>query len=168
MQNNQQRGEDSVSTWVDKRLREYASGKKVLIAYRKTLDRADPAEKEESSIVGGMISDLQYGMDRMRGKYPESRRGIQTTDAYRFAELRDMELFPAIDLRLDEPDSHITDEQKKKLIRILLKLSDRERQCYLLHTAQGLSYAEIGQELKLSKRTVQQYIERAQAKVKML
>jgi RNA polymerase sigma factor (sigma-70 family) len=154
-----------MSTWVDRRLREYASGKKVLIAYRKTLDREDPAEKLEVSIVGGMISDLQYGMDRMRGKHPESRRGVQATDAYRYAELRDMDLIPALDLSIDEPEHTISDEQKRKLIQILLKLSDRERQCYLLHTAQGMSWAEIGKELDISKATVQTHIKRAQAKV---
>src|SRR4051812_44834807 len=118
-----------MSIWTDRRLREYAAGKKVLIAYRKTLDREDLQEKQEASIVAGMISDLQYGMDRMRGRQPESRRGVQATDAYRYAELRDMDLIPALDLSLDEPEQTISDEQKKKLIQILLKLSDRERQC---------------------------------------
>lgn len=154
-----------MSIWTDRRLREYAKGKKVLIAYRKTLDREDLAEKQEASIVAGMISDLQYGMDRMRGKQPESRRGVQASDAYRYAELRDMDLIPALDLSIDEPEHTISDEQKKRLIQILLKLSDRERQCYLLHTAQGMSYAEIGKELDIKKATVQTHIKRAQSKV---
>ena len=48
---------------------------------------------------------------------------------------------------------------------ILASFSLRERQCYTLHVAQGMSMGAIGDELGISKGTVQGYIKRAQNKV---
>jgi RNA polymerase sigma-70 factor (ECF subfamily) len=62
----------------------------------------------------------------------------------------------------------LSEEQKNQIINILVELSHRERQCYLMHMAYGMSLTEIAEELKLKKRTVQQYIDRAKDKVKML
>ena len=50
-------------------------------------------------------------------------------------------------------------------MNILLCLSHRERQCYLLHMAEGWSLQEIADELKISKSTVQKYVERAKNKI---
>lgn len=160
-----------MSTWVDKLIREYASGKRQLVAYRKTLEERklespDMETDEEIERVDGMISDLKYSMEYMRtGRRPGATRGYDSSDAYRYAELRDMDLIPALDLSIqDLPPREITADQKIMLINVLLKLSSRERQCFLLHTVQGMSWAEIAKELNLSKNSVQKYIERARTK----
>ncbi|WP_370872441.1 sigma factor-like helix-turn-helix DNA-binding protein [Paenibacillus zeirhizosphaerae] len=44
-------------------------------------------------------------------------------------------------------------------------LSDRERTCFLLHMAQGLTMQEISSKLVLSRRSVQVYITRAKDKI---
>lgn len=151
-------------TWVDKLITEYADGKGRLIEYKKTLDMSNDVDREEAKVVGQMIADMSFAVDWMRrGRRPGSRRGTDKSDAYRYAVLRDMELLPAMDLHTPEPI--ISSEQKKKILDILLRLSKRERQCYLLHAAQGLSIAQTADELSLSKRSAQQYIDRARAKV---
>lgn len=153
--------------WVRERLREYAKGKRTLEKYRASLIKPENEQSEdeqtEIELVSSMISDMNYAMDWMRtGRKPYSRRGIDIHDAYSRAMLMDMDLIPAAK---PDPPVYVSVEQKKELVQILMTLSARELQCYLLHMAQGLSYAEIGRELKLTKRTVQYYVDKARAKV---
>lgn len=155
--------------WVKERLREYGKGKRTLEKYRAKLigdndpDRLTDGVQEEVDVVSGMIADMNYAMEWMRsGRRPHSRKGIDKHDAYSKAVLMDMELFPIVK---PEEEIAVSIEKKQQLAKILMTLSQRELQCYLLHMAQGMSLAEIGRELKITKRTVQFYIEKAKAKV---
>ncbi|MNW11288.1 positive control sigma-like factor [compost metagenome] len=56
--------------------------------------------------------------------------------------------------------------ERLKLVDALLSLSDRERTCFLLHMAQGLTLLEISGKLNLSKNTVRMYVDRAKGKIK--
>jgi RNA polymerase sigma-70 factor (ECF subfamily) len=151
-----------MKTWVEKLRKEYAQSEKKLDAYRKTLQ--DPEMMDELAIVEDMIADMHYAMEWMRtGREPHKRRGLDIHDAYSRSILMDMELLPASTTARQE--LRATESQKVELVQILMKLSNRERQCFLLHTAHGLSMAEIGKELKISKASVQKNIERARAKI---
>lgn len=151
-------------TWAEKLVTEYGESKLKLEAYRDKLDPQKPLEWEELTTVGEMIADMNYALDWLRsGRRPWSRRGVENRDAYRRAALMDMDLFPAIDFEPDEIE--ISNERKRQLVEVLLKMSTRERQCYLLHMAQGMSLAAIAKEINLSKRSVQEYIVRAKTKV---
>ena len=59
-------------------------------------------------------------------------------------------------------------EEKVISADILASFSLRERQCYILHVAQGMSRGAIGDELGVSKGTVQGYIEKARKKVEQV
>ncbi|MNC60468.1 putative RNA polymerase sigma factor FecI [compost metagenome] len=59
----------------------------------------------------------------------------------------------------------MTDTERLKMVEALLALSDRERTCFLLHMAQGLTLQEISHKLGVSKRSVQQYVDRAKEKI---
>lgn len=151
-----------MKTWVEKLRKEYAQSAKKLGAYRKKLQ--DPEMMDELAIVEDMIADMHYAMEWMRtGREPHKRRGLDIHDAYSRSILMDMELLPASTTVRQE--IRATEAQKVELVQILMKLSTRERQCFLLHTSHGLSMAEIGAELGISKRSVQEYIEKARAKV---
>lgn len=155
-----------MQTWVEKLITEYGKSKKLLEAYKLTLDPDNPDDRFDSKQVGGMISGLQVSMEWMRtSRSPGSRRGVDRKDAYKYCALMDMDLLPYVN---PEPEvMEITNENRRQLVNVLLKLSDRERQCYLLHMAQGLSYADIGKELKLTKAAVQSYVDRARGKVQL-
>lgn len=159
-----------LKTWVERLIEEYNDGKNQLESHLHKLDlqdpdREDPQVERDRELVSGMIADMHYAIDWMRsGRRPGSRRGTEIKDAYSRAILLDMDLLPANDEE-PEPELSVTMEQKRALVRVLMKLSKRERQCYLLHTAQGLSLAEIGKEMKLSKAAVQKYVDRAKSKV---
>lgn len=155
-------------SWVKHLLREYGKGKRDLQKYRDTLIRENPAkqtdeERAEISVVNGMISDLQYAIDWMRtGRRPYSRRGVEIRDAYSHAILMDMDLLPNVS---PTQELVITEKQKRELAIVLVRMSSRERQCYLLHMAQGMTLSEIAKEMRLSKNTVRDYIDRAKNKI---
>jgi positive control factor len=154
-----------LKTWVEEIKEEYNLSKKVLEEYREKLDLENPKDKEDDKIVGEMISDMKYALDWLnRGRRPGNRRGADKRSVYQRRALLDMDLFPSIDLRPNQV--YLNNEQKSTLIETLITFSDRERQCYLLHMAQGWSLQEIADELNLKKRTVQQYVDRAKEKVR--
>lgn len=154
-------------TWVKERLREYNKGKRSLERYRATLINLNSAEQTDAELaeidtVSGMIADMSYAIEWMRtGRRPYSRRGVDIKDAYSRAILLDMDLLPNAP---PEQETVFTERQKREMARILLRLSERERQCFLLHAVNGLSYAEIADELKIAKASVQRFIDRAKSK----
>jgi RNA polymerase sigma factor (sigma-70 family) len=150
--------------WVEKLLGEYNQGRNQLLKYRDRLDLGDKLQLEESLIVDGMISDMNYSIDWLRrGRRPGDMHGADRKDAYRRTDLFDMDLFPSLDI-MPEEDT-LTDDRKRKVVEVLLQLSKRERQCYMLHMVQGMSLADIALELKLKKASVQQFVARAKSKV---
>ncbi|KZE67034.1 hypothetical protein AWM68_19785 [Fictibacillus phosphorivorans] len=154
-----------MKTWVENIKEEYNLSKKVLEEYREKLDLDNPKNKEEDKIVGEMISDMKYALDWLnRGRRPGNRRGADRRSVYQRTSLMEMDIFP--DLNLNHSKRFLQDDEKVMIVDVLLELSARERQCYLLHMAQGMSYAAIAEELNLSRRTIQQYVERAKAKIK--
>lgn len=151
------------NTWIDRLIEEYSVGKRELERYREKLDRHE--DEIEYDAVTGMIGDMKFALEWMkRGRRPGNRRGIERRSVYQRTALLDPDLFPSLDLVPDERS--LTDEEKRKLVDLLWELSYRERQCYLLHMAYGMSYAEIAKELKLARTTVQKFVERAKAKIR--
>ncbi|MEB3103066.1 sigma-70 family RNA polymerase sigma factor [Ferviditalea candida] len=139
-----------MKTWFDVLVEQYADEKHDLERYRQSLDRTDLSQKIESQTVSGMISDLQFSLTWMRkGRRPGSLRGIDRQKIYQRTAIGEM----------------LRPEEKLKLLDLLLSMSDRERQCFLLHMAQGLTHEEIADRLKVSKGTVQTFLKRAKRKV---
>jgi RNA polymerase sigma-70 factor (ECF subfamily) len=144
---------DNTDTWVEKLIRQYSAGVRDLEQYRRSLDTSNPDAADEAKTVSGMLSDMRYALDWMRrGRRPGSRKGAERRDIYRRREL----------LAQVEP---LTEEERRRLIDCVAVMTERELTCWLLHMAHGLTYAEIGDRLRLSRRTVQQYVERARKKI---
>lgn len=55
--------------------------------------------------------------------------------------------------------------QQKVVYEAMAMFSKRERQCFLLHTVQNMSFGSIAAELRIHRGTVQKYIERAKKKI---
>ncbi|SDW30966.1 sigma-70 family RNA polymerase sigma factor [Paenibacillus sp. PDC88] len=143
------------ATWIETLISQYAAETYVLEKYRSKLDLNDPEAAEEADTVSGMLSDMRYALTWLkRGRRPGSRRGAEVTDVYRQREIY---------IKLSGQE--ITDAERLRLVDALLALSDRERTCFLLHMAQGLTLQEISHKLDLSKRSVQQYVDRAKSKI---
>ncbi|BCG57473.1 sigma-70 family RNA polymerase sigma factor [Paenibacillus sp. URB8-2] len=143
-------------TWIEDLIRQYASETHVLERYRDSLDVADPAAAEEADVVSGMLADMRYALSWMkRGRRPGSRRGAERTDVY-----RQRELF----IKLS--GTKMGNAERLQMVEALLALSDRERTCFLLHMAQGLTLQEISHKLGISRASVQDYVNRAKCKIK--
>lgn len=123
--------------------------------------------EQDKSLINSMISDMDYSLEWMRrGRRPESRRGVDRRAAYQRRVLMDMDLFPLIEeVAEEEPEVQITEEKKKQILDALIELSDRERHCYLLHMANGMTISQIKAELGVGRSTVQTYINRAKQKI---
>lgn len=153
-----------MKTWVDELRKEYAKSERLLSAYRDKLRSSVEEIDPELLTVEDMLADMHHAMEWMRtGREPNRRRGLDIHDAYSRAILMDMELLPASTTARQE--LRATEEQKVALVQTLMKLSPRERQCFLLHTSHMMSMSEIATELGLRKATVQKNIERAKSKV---
>lgn len=149
-----------MSTWVDTVKHELAIDKRTLIAYRQTLDTKDLHQGLESDMVGEMISDMHFALECIRrGRIPGNRRGVDQRGVYQRTELALM--FPSLVPNVTE----LTNDEKRKIIDVLVSLSNRERSCFLMHVTKGLTYAEIAIKLEVSIRTVRSYIDRAKDKV---
>lgn len=142
-------------TVMEKLIKEYASGANQLNKLRRGLEAGNPVDREEAKIVSDMVSDMRYAIEWMRhGRRPGNRRGADRKDIYRQRELLE-ELRPV----------QISDVERNKLVRVLLTLTERERTCFLLHMAQGLTQDQIASMLELSRSSVRKFIDRAKNKV---
>jgi len=154
-----------MQTWVEKLIDEYSVGKKELEKLREKLDLSTDEGINDYQLIGGMIGDMQYALEWMKkGRRPGNLRGVEKRSAYQRRALLDMDLFPSWDIEVKPRE--LSEIEKKAIVDVLIDLSYRERQCYLLHMGQGWSLSEIAKELNISKRSVQQYVDRAKQKIK--
>ena len=132
---------------------EYTSGIRDLDRYRRSLDRTDIYQAEESRTIAGMLSDMRYSLEWMRrGRRPGSRKGAEKHDIYRRRELI-------------ESMQPMTPEEERRLIDCVAVMTERELTCWLLHMAHGLTQNEIAARLKISRASVRMYLDRAKRKV---
>ncbi|GAB3797481.1 sigma-70 family RNA polymerase sigma factor [Virgibacillus kimchii] len=140
---------------------EYKEGLKDLKRRYENMDVDDPDRKS----ISRMIGDMEYAIKWMKtGRRPGNLRGIERRSVYQRTSLIDMELMPSLDIEPEQRE--LTEDEKRAITDILIDLSHQERQCFLLHMAQGWSMQEIAEELKVSKSAVQIYIRRAKEKIK--
>lgn len=155
--------------WADKLILEYEQSREALHKAKNKLSYSE-LDKLDRTQINSMINELSDVIKWLKtGRDPFAIRGIDRRSAYQKRVLYDMNLFPSLDIvpdSLKENDRELTNEEKELIADILLVLSPRERQCYLLHYVNQLSFSEIEKELNLSKGTIQSYIERARRKIK--
>lgn len=155
--------------WADDLIEEYRRGKSDLKKRLKALEAEDPLNEVDIQLIDDMIADMQFAIEWLRdGHQPNTYQGIDKKAVYQKMMCESMDFIPDItdQLNINDHQLRLSPHQRIKITNILASLSTRERQCYLLHTTQQLSMAEIADETGIKKRTVQQYIERARVKVK--
>jgi RNA polymerase sigma-70 factor (ECF subfamily) len=116
-----------------------------------------------------MIEGMAFAMEWMEtGRQPGTYKGIDKKNIYQRQSFANMDFIPDITEQLEEGPKQLfmTAEEKIILADIFASLSLRERQCYILHEGQKISMGKIAEELRLSKGSVQYYIQQARKKVK--
>lgn len=153
-----------MNNWADILISEYKQSRKGLYGMKGKLGDS-LIDKQDKNQINSMINDMSFSIDWMKtGRRPGNLRGIDKRSAYQRRALVDMDLFPSLDIEPEQRE--INEEEKESLVNILIDLSHRERQCFLLHQAEGLSYSEIQKELGIGRSTVQKYVERAKEKIR--
>lgn len=156
--------------WADKLLKEYKQGRKDLKNMRDELTDSE-RDRLDKTQINSMIDSMTYSIDWMKtGREPGNLRGVDKRDIYRIKQYSEMDIIPDIteQLRLEREPLYLNQEQRQALILLFRKLSDRERQCFIMYEAEQLSMQQIANRLGIKKSTVQQYIERAREKVKLI
>jgi len=149
--------------WADHLINEYEQGRKVLVDMGNELSDSE-IDRLDKTKINSMVRDMSFVIDWLKvGRQPGTLRGIDRRSAYQRRVLMDMDLFPSLEI---EPEhQEISNKDKKAVIDILVDLSVRERQCYVLHNAYEMSMADIADELGISKSAVQTFLARANRKV---
>ncbi|HLR58903.1 MAG TPA: sigma factor-like helix-turn-helix DNA-binding protein [Pseudogracilibacillus sp.] len=148
--------------WADTLITEYEEGRRDLNRMREELGTTE-RDLSDKTLINGMISDMTFSLNWLKiGKEPGALRGNDRRSVYQHQVYMDMDLFPSLEL---QPKEELPDDEKKAIIDILMILSARERQCYVLYNAYALTMREIGEELKVSEDTVRTYLNRADKKI---
>lgn len=158
--------------WADQLIQEYTVGRQELKRRADLLDRDNPIDMQDLKQFNSMIESMTFSIDWMTtGRQPGTFRGVDEKQVYQRRSYENIDLIPDIAEQLESEDINkkhlfMTREEKIILADILASFSMRERQCYLLHVAQGMSWSKIADELGISKSMVQQSINRARKKIK--
>ena len=157
-------------SWADKLIHEYTGGRLELKKRADQIDRNNPIEMNDLKQINSMIESMTFSLEWMTtGRQPGTFRGVDEKAVYQRRSYENIDLIPDIAEQLEneeEKQLYMTKEEKIILADILSSFSLRERQCYILHVAQGKSMNAIGIELGVSKSMVQQSIRRAKKKIK--
>lgn len=157
-----------LENWADRLLMEYDEGRKDLGRMKRNLSDDYPVDIQDKSKINSMVDSMTYSIDWMEtGRQPDTYRGVDKKDKYRAKFYDDMDVIPDIneELRKEREPLYMDQEQRMALLQLFHNFSDRERQCFIMHVAEGLSMQKIADKLNLSKWTVRTYINRAKEKV---
>lgn len=144
--------------------------------YNKTLRELERlkanAPEADEKIITGMISDVRYALEWMRtARQPNLRRGIERRSAYQ----RTIKMNPLhmqqylksldMDMEFDEQEEKISHWDQVRLEDALSRLTEREKEIYVMNIAGMMSQEEIAYKLNISRRTVRTTLDRAKDKI---
>lgn len=171
-----------LENWADKLLEEYDQSlndlrtqQKIAAAQDKRLKDSDEPVfykplLDKKSVLNSMENSMVFAMDWMEnGRNPDLKRGADKHAVYQRQFFESLDVIPDIAEQvydINTKELHMTSAEKKQLAKIYSMWSHRERLCYIAHTVEQKSFQQIADELKVSKGTVQSYIQRARSKVK--
>ncbi|MBL4958261.1 sigma-70 family RNA polymerase sigma factor [Bacillus velezensis] len=128
------------------------------------------AQKNDKKIIGSMISDIEFTLEWLQnGRQPGARRGADRRDAYQRTILADPRLIDALSEEyaiVQEAEGEVSDWDKERIADALSVLTEREKDIFMMHAVQNMSFEEIAQLLGIKKGTVQKNIERSRLKMK--
>lgn len=156
--------------WADELIKQYSDGRKQLQKKRERLDKEDPLDQQDLTQINSMIAEMSFVLEWLEtGRQPGTFKGVDKKSIYQHRSFESMDFIPDITEQLEEGPKqlYMSAEEKIILADIFASLSLRERQCYILHEARGLSMGIIAEEMAVSKAAVQSYVNRARTKVKM-
>lgn len=127
-------------------------------------DRDDEDRKLLNSMIGSTTKIIEW---LETGRNPYYEQGIDKRHAYHIKYLSNMDILPDINEQItsEREPLFLTSDEKRIIVKIFKVLSDRERDCFILHEAKGLSMSQVGNKLGIAKTTVQNHVENARIKI---
>lgn len=117
--------------------------------------------------INSFISNVMYVITWLnRGHAPNPRRAIHRRSRQQREVLMDplkMQSF-ANPAACGSPTT-ITDDERFRISEAMHRLTDKERECYMLKYGQCFSENEIARMMKISRPTVQKFVKRAETKI---
>jgi len=126
-----------------------------------------PADHADHKIIEGMLSDCNYAIDwLLTGRRPGNKRGIERRAAYQREKLMDPIRMQAFVHRSTAGSpANLSEWQRFQIDVALSKLSERERECYVLAHGECFTHEYIADMLGISKGAVDSFVSRAQKKI---
>ncbi|ETT55205.1 hypothetical protein BSK66_31195 [Paenibacillus odorifer] len=130
--------------------------------------------KLDKNMMSAIISDLDYSIEWMETGYPpgwrrtiDRRSGAQRTSVWDPAWMEYLTAYE-VEFQQEEEEGRCLQPHEQYAIEDAMhNLSERERQCFVLHHGCGMSLKQISLELDTKKSTVQSYLDRATTKVEI-
>lgn len=128
-------------------------------------ERAD--RPNDQKLIGEMIGGCEYVVHWLRtGRSPSNRRGVERRSVYELTKVWDPSWFASFTgVPLAPSDREFTAQEEFGLHDAMAALSERERQCYILHIGFEFSWEQVAQELNITIRTVRTHYQRAEQKI---
>ncbi|MBC1615320.1 hypothetical protein HB904_03925 [Listeria booriae] len=167
---------------MHKLMKEYRSGRldliKVLDSMPVVESKGVPGKRivnskrtDKGTLLHGMISDMTYALDWMRtGREPQSLRGIERQGVYNNTIHMDPSTLAnllGVSITQRSIDEYKPDDYEIEILEFFdAILSDREKECFTLVRANEYSFQEAAVALHIEKASVQEYVRRAENKLK--
>ncbi|MDR6880408.1 sigma factor-like helix-turn-helix DNA-binding protein [Bacillus sp. 3255] len=118
-------------------------------------------------VINEMVSDCEWTIEWLEtGRRPGNKRGIERRAAYQREKLMDPVRMQAyITQSSAGSPANLSDWQRFQIEDALSRLSERERECYVLVHGECFSFSGIAGMLGISKGSVEVYVSRAQKKI---
>lgn len=127
-------------------------------------------DKGERRTIGEMVGECEYAAEWLEtGRRPGNRRGIERRAAYQRERPVDPLVMQAYIGNRSAGGavqaSSVSDDDRQRIDNMLAKLTEKEREAYLMVRGDGLSYGEVAAILNIEKGSVQSRVEAAQEKI---
>lgn len=121
---------------------------------------------EDITKYNAMINDLQYVIEWLSyGREPGKLRGTDKRDVYSLLMDEDALSVLGDALPSESVPANISMKDKDRIEDALSALTKKERDAYVLHHGEQLSYERIADLMNVKKSTIQGHMERAEKKV---
>lgn len=121
----------------------------------------------QGTLISAAIRDVEYVLEWLEcGGNPERRRGVERRYERPWdPEWIDRHRSPS-EWNFDREESkELPEKDRERIAEVMCRLSPRERQCFMLHVVEGMSYGDIARELHIARGTAQYNVEKAREKI---
>ncbi|KZE79298.1 hypothetical protein AV654_17670 [Paenibacillus elgii] len=142
---------------------QYKKARKDLVTLR---NRSE--DRNDRKLLKQMIDDCEFVAEWLStGRRPGSRRGIDRRSVYELTKVWDPEWIEEFIPQVPAagPEYRLSARNVFRLHDAMINLSERERQCYVLHVGFDYSMSQVASELGIKKASVQYYIQQAKKKI---